>query len=97
MAESRSWRVVDAPCMDAPPAMLTVVLFGAGEELREGVREPVRTLGRSDIKGPEADGGGLSEDEAVVLGNWRAAGLSDNASVFANAGSWCCCLLFPAM
>ena len=56
---TRSWRVVDAPCMELPPATLILVL-GAGEEVREDVREPERTLGRSEIRCPDADGGGLA-------------------------------------
>lgn len=68
---------MDAPCIEAPPATL-ILVFGAGEEVREEVREPERTLGRSEIKGPAADGEAL-EDEGVdvagvVLGNWRASG-----------------------
>ena len=96
IAESRSCRVVEAPCMDAPPAILIVVL-GAGEEVREDVREPVRTFGRSDIRGPEAEGGGLSDGPVVVFGNWRASGLFDKANVFASPGSWFCDFLLPAM
>jgi len=63
--------VVDAPCMDAPPWTL-IFVFGAGEAVREEVREPVRTLGRSEINGPAAEGGGLldvGEAAGVDLGN----------------------------
>jgi len=84
---TRSWRVVDAPCMGAPPATVTFV-FGAGEAVREGVRAPVRTLGRSDIRGPDAEGGGL-EDGRVGLGDCLASGFSDRARVLDNPG--CCC------
>ena len=68
---TRSWRVVDAPCMELPPATLILVL-GAGEEVREDVREPERTLGRSEIRCPDADGGGLAagvEFAGVGFGN----------------------------
>lgn len=71
MAESRSCSVVDAPCIDLPPATLILAL-GAGEEVREDVREPMRTLGRSEIRCPDAEGGGLTvgvEIAAVTLGN----------------------------
>lgn len=53
---TRSCSVVEAPCIEAPPAMLTLV-FGAGDEVLDVVRDPVWTLGRSEINGPEADGG----------------------------------------
>lgn len=67
---------------------LTLVL-GAGEEVREDVREPTWTFGRSEIRGPDAEGGDLAaavEVAGVVLGNWRASGWSVRASVFARAG-----------
>ena len=35
--------------MEAPPGTL-ILVFGAGEEVREVLREPVCTLGRSEIK-----------------------------------------------
>ena len=54
--------------MDAPPATL-ILVFGAGEEVREGVREPERTLGRSEMRGPAAEGGGLVDVAGVTLGN----------------------------
>lgn len=95
---TRSWRVEEAPCIAAPPATLTFVL-GAGEELRELVREPVRTLGRSEIKGPMADGGFLVDelpDTEAVVGSCRASGLSERARTFANTGSLGC-LLLPDM
>ena len=81
--------VVDAPCIELPPATLILVL-GAGEETREDVREPERTLGRSEIRCPDADGGGLAagvEVAGVPLGNWRASGWFERAKVFARTGS----------
>ena len=54
---TRSCKVVDAPCMELPPATLIFVL-GVGEEVREDVLE--RTLGRSEMRWPDADGGGLA-------------------------------------
>ena len=84
--------------MEAPPGTLILVL-GAGEEVREGVREPERTLGRSEIRYPAAEGGGFAdivEDPAVVLGNCRASGCSESARVFERPGSGCN-HLFPAV
>lgn len=60
MAESSSERTVDAPCMDVPPVMLTFVLLGAGEEVRELLREEdVLFVLKSEISEPAAEGGGL--------------------------------------
>lgn len=79
---TRSCSVADAPCIDAPPETLTVVL-GAGEAVRDELRDdPVRTFGRSDINGPAADGGGLREASVAVLGVCFASGRSDSANVF---------------
>lgn len=47
-----SLRIVDAPCMAEPPEILTLVLAVVG-----AARLEVRTLGKSEISGPEADGG----------------------------------------
>lgn len=77
--------------MEAPPATLILVL-GAGEEVRDGVREPERTLGRSDNRCPAAEGGGFAAavgGSMVVLGICRASGWSESANVFARAGSGC--------
>lgn len=67
MAESRSERAVEAPCMGVPPERAIFVFEGglAGEEVREGwgdgfwegLREVVRTFGRSEIREPAAEGG----------------------------------------
>ena len=72
MAESRSLRVVEAPCIGVPPERAILVL-GAGEEVREFV---VRTFGRSERRVPAADGGGLGDavrevglDPELTLGN----------------------------
>lgn len=75
--------------MELPPATLILVL-GAGEAVLEDVREPERTLGRSEIKCPDAEGGGLAagvEAAGTAFGNWRASGSFDRAKVFARAGS----------
>ena len=75
--------------MELPPATLILAL-GAGEEVREDVREPRRTLGRSEIRCPDAEGGGLVagvETAAATLGSWRASGWSERANVFARIGS----------
>ena len=63
---------MDAPCIAGPPERLIFALT-AGDD----AREVVRTLGRSDIRGPEADGGGFRVGAGV--GSWRAAGLSERA------------------
>lgn len=60
IAESRAERAVEAPCIGVPPVMVTLVLdFGAGEEVREVGLELLflRDL-RSEMRGPEAEGGG---------------------------------------
>ena len=91
--DTRSSKVVDAPCMDAPPGTL-ILVFGAGEDVREVLREAVCTLGRSEIKRPAAEGGSL--DDFVDVGSCRASGWSESANVFARAGSgWG--RLLPAM
>lgn len=52
------------------------------------------TLGRSEIKGPAAEGGGL--DDIVDMGSCRASGWSESANVLARVGSgWA--RLLPAM
>lgn len=99
IAESRSDKVVLAPCMAVPPEILIFVFAGAGEEVREVLVEAGR---ESEINGPEADGGGLGETvrEAVVdlgIGNCTASGLSCNASAVANCGSFFLCREDPAM
>ena len=84
--------------MEAPPGTLILVL-GAGEEVREGVREPERTLGRSEIRCPAAKGRGFAdtaEDPMVVLGNCRASDWFESARVFERPGSGCN-HLFPAI
>lgn len=58
IAASSSESTADAPCIDVPPVMLTFVfeLEGAGEDVRElGVLFDVL---KSEIRGPEAEGGG---------------------------------------
>ncbi len=94
-SRTRSCSVVDAPCIEAPPCTLILVL-GAGEEVRDEVREPERTLGRSEIRCPAAEGGGLEDAVGLLLGSCSASGWSDNASVFASTGSTCD-FPFPAM
>ena len=82
---TRSCRVVDAPCMALPPTTLILAL-GAGEDVREDVREPNRLLGRSEMRCPDAEGGGLEagvEVAGTAFGNWRASGWSERARVLA--------------
>ena len=65
IALSRSESVVEAPCMAMPPEIETFVFdegAGAGEEVREPLPLEFRA---SEIKGPEAEGGGFAA--AVVL------------------------------
>jgi len=64
--------------------------------VRDEVREPERTLGRSEIRCPAAEGGGLEDVAEMLLGSWSASGWSDKASVFASTGSTCD-FPFPAM
>ena len=68
IAESRSLRVVEAPCMEVPPET-AILVVGLGEL----AREVVRTLGKEEMRAPAADGGGLGEavrefgaDEVIV-------------------------------
>jgi len=42
-------------------------------------------LGKSEISGPDAEGGGLGM-KLVEMGSWRASGLSERARVFARRG-----------
>lgn len=70
IAESSSERTVDAPCIDVPPVMLTFVLLGAGEEVRELLREEGMLFDlKSEIREPAADGGGFG------TGAWIASAL----------------------
>ena len=92
IAESRSLRAVEAPCIGIPPDRLILVL-GAGE----GVRDEVLTLGTSEIREPAADGGGLGDgfrddemDDEEGMGSWRASGASERASALAKGGSFRC-------
>ena len=66
--------------MEVPPAR-AILVFGAGEDVREEDRDVVRTLGREEMRVPAADGGGLGDavrevdgDELVGIGSWRAEG-----------------------
>lgn len=79
---TKSWRVADAPCIEGPPERLILAL-AAGEAVRE-----VRTLGRSEIRGPEADGGGFGWVAETGIGSWRAAGLSERATALEMRASW---------
>ena len=90
MAESRSASAVEGACIEGPPERLTVVL-GAGDAVLEDGWERVRewTLGRSEIRGPDAEEGGLGIEAVVVVGSCRASGLSERAKVFARGGSLC--------
>ena len=71
MAASSSVRTVEAPCMEVPPVMFTLV--GLDVEEDGGAGEDVRVVGvlfvlKSDIKVPDAEGGPLR-------GAWMADGL----------------------
>lgn len=82
MAESRSVRVVEAPRGEGPEGRVT--LAGAGEEVREGlgVRAFGWGAGRSDVRGPEADGGSLER-----WGKLFASGSALRARMFERGGS----------
>ena len=70
--------------------MTLILVFAAGEEVLEDARELGRTWGRSEIRCPDAEGGGLTagvEVAGTVLGSWCASGCSVRAKVFARAGS----------
>lgn len=61
---------MDAPCIAEPPEILTLVLAVVG-----AARLEVRTLGKSEISGPEADGGAFGGLFVVVgVVSSRAAG-----------------------
>ncbi len=60
IAESSSESIVDAPCIDVPPVMLTFVLLGAGEDFRELLWEAGVLFDlKSEMSEPAAEGGGL--------------------------------------
>lgn len=82
IAESRSWMVVDAPCIGEPPETFTLAL-AAGE----AVLADVRTLGRSEINGPAAEGGGLEWVADTGVGSCRAAG-SATATALETGAFW---------
>jgi hypothetical protein len=70
IAASSSLITEEAPCMDVPPVILTFVLDGAGEEVREAFLEEELLLDlKSEIRAPAAEGGGLG------IGAWMASGL----------------------
>jgi len=93
MAESRSFRTVEAPRMEVPPAIAILVFDaldgveerGTGEEAREDLAEEM-----SEIRAPVAEGGSLGVWREVLpaaVGSWRASGFSWRARVFASGGS----------
>lgn len=90
IAESRSWIVLDAPCMDEPPATL-IRVFGAGDAVRDEFLEcdRVRTFGKSEVRKPDAEGGSLEEAAGIGAGtgSWRASGFSERANVLASGAS----------
>ena len=88
MAESRSVRVVEAPCIGVPPERAILVL-GAGEAVREFERDEVRTFGRSEMRGPWAEGGGFDEEDVVARGVWISERLESREKVFASGACLC--------
>lgn len=82
IAASSSVSTVDAPCMDVPPVMLTFVRVGAGEAVREALREALLLLGfrESDIREPAAEGGGRG------VGACTASGLGLSVKALLAAG-----------
>ena len=63
IAESSAERVVELPCMDWPPVMLILVVFGAG-----GCVGFDLGLEKSDIKAPAAEGGAFGLEVMAGLG-----------------------------
>ena len=51
--------------MGVPPERAIFVL-GAGDEVRDDVRDVVRTFGKSEISEPAAEGGGFGVEEVEV-------------------------------
>jgi hypothetical protein len=86
MADSRSLRAADAPCMAVPPATVTLAL-GFGEEVLEDLV--------SEINCPAADGGSFAggageiprdtgvtaPDDVAVVGFCTASGVSDSPNI----------------
>lgn len=72
MAASSSFSADEAPCMDVPPVILIFVFEGAGEAIRDVPLVAGALFGflRSDIRGPEADGGARE----MVAGTTSALG-----------------------
>jgi hypothetical protein len=81
IAASSSESTAEAPCIDVPPVMFTLVLEleGAGEEVREvGVLFEVL---KSEIRVPAAEGGGLGVGACMATGlDWRVKALLDGAA-----------------
>jgi hypothetical protein len=77
MAASSSFNAVDCPCMDVPPVMFTFVFEGAGEDVREMLRdEELLLVLRSEIRVPAAEGGGLGIGAGMASGlGWSAKAL----------------------
>ncbi len=81
IASSSSVRTVDAPCIDVPPVMFTLVFVedgGAGDAVREAFREFEALFEdlKSDIRAPAAEGG------ARGVGAWTATGLGCSEKAF---------------
>ena len=81
---TRSSSVVLAPWAATPPGTL-IVAFGAGLAVREEDEAAllVLTFGRSDMSGPEAEGGALP---AVFRGSRLATGVEERAKALVFAG-----------
>lgn len=103
MAESRSVKAVDAPCMAVPPDMLILVL-AAGEAVREDAMAPLVVVAfflderESEMRGPEADGGGFAVMGkvvgfalSVINGNWVASGRDCRRARLSATWSLCRC------
>ena len=87
MADSRSLRAVDAPCIGVPPATL-ILAFGFGDEFLEDFV--------SEISWPAADGGnffdgaagetardvGVAVPEDDAVGSCRASGFCESPKAF---------------
>lgn len=67
IAESRSEREDEAPCICVPPVMLTLA-FGAGGTFREDCEEVgLRGDRESDTRGPAAEGGAFAVIDFAVI------------------------------
>ena len=84
IAASSSVKTADAPCIEVPPVIFTFVLlfeFGAGDEVRDALREEGLLFAlKSEISKPAAEGGGLG------VGAWMASGFGLSVKALLGGG-----------